>query len=127
SPERPGPADGPDREPGEIRQQGAGPGAAVAARGHDEQFAGRPPAETRTKRPARRDAPADEQARRDHAAPAGDDERDLPPGPDAARPARRWPERRAAVRRRRAAIRPGRARQWRREPRPGTAAGHDAG
>ena len=34
-----------------------------------------------------RDAPADGQARRDHAPPAGDDERDLPHGSDAARPA----------------------------------------
>ena len=52
-------------------------------------------------RPAElRDAPADGQARRDHAPPAGDDERDVPHGPDAARPAAAWPGPQRAARRR---------------------------
>src|SRR5690606_21974378 len=55
--------------------------------------ASRPPA-ARPEWRAERNAPADGQARRNHAAPAGDDERDLPYGPDAAWPggaARRRP------------------------------------
>ena len=67
------------------RDQAQRPARAVA--GDDEQSAGRPHA-AGTERPAEfRDAPADGQARRDHAPPAGDDERDVPHGPDAARPA----------------------------------------
>ena len=102
APDRSGQADGPDREPGEVGQQGSGAGAFVAARADDEQSAGRPPAAARRERPAERNAPEDEQARRDHAAPAGDDERDVPHGPDAAPPAPARPGWRAAVRRGRA-------------------------
>ena len=44
APERPAEDDGPDREPGQVRQPRPGAGTAVAAAGHDEQPAGRAPA-----------------------------------------------------------------------------------
>ena len=44
--------DGPDREPGQVGQSRPGAGAAVAARRHDEQSAGRPSAAARPERPA---------------------------------------------------------------------------